>query len=142
MVYKPVCKNKKPLMSKDIKGVVIRGTTFFMSVIHIEIRLRVSCARARLRSNHLPYRELRILSGAVIHVVDYEHLMSVNGDEAESFTLGLCNYALSRFNHSVQKLPSITGSSKHLSANGRSSLGSLVMYSSFSLPLSIYYCIK
>ena len=59
--------------------------------------------------------------------------LSVNGDEAESL-----NYLISQtFCDSVQKLPSITFSSKHLSAHGRFSLGSLVMYSSFSLPLSI-----
>ena len=54
--------------------------------------------------------------------------MSVNGDEAESSTV--------MFNDSVQKLPSIIQSLKHLSAGERSSLVSLVMYSSFSLPLS------
>ena len=41
------------------------------------------------------------------------------------------------FGDSVQKLPSISRSSKRLSAGGRFSLGSLVMYSSFSLPLSL-----
>ena len=46
------------------------------------------------------------------------------------------------FTNSVQKLPSISRSSSRLSAGGRLSLGSLVMYSSFSLPLSIYHCIK
>ena len=56
----------------------------------------------------------------------FEHLMSVNGDDAESSTF--------IFNDSVQKLPSIIRTLKHLSAGGCFSLVSLVMYSSFSLP--------
>ena len=62
-----------------------------------------------------------------------EHLMSYNGDESELLT----DCYIKSFSNSVQKLPSISRSSKHLSANGHFSLGSLVMYSSFSLPLSI-----
>ena len=49
------------------------------------------------------------------------------------------NTSMRNFTDSVQKLPSISQSSKCLSANGHFSLGSLVMYSSFSLPLSILF---
>ena len=69
----------------------------------------------------------------------FEHLMSVNGDEAELLTYLVC---CQMFCCSVQKLPSITRDYKTPFSQGRFSLGSLVMYSSFSLPLSIYHCIK
>jgi len=78
--------------------------------------------------------------GANSHSEFLEHLMSVNGDEAEWLIYldeTLSRVHLQMFSHSVQKLPSISRSSKCLSANGHFSLGSLVMYSSFSLPLSI-----
>ena len=61
--------------------------------------------------------------------------MSINGDESESLTAAFLER--NWFSNSVQKLPSISRSSKHLSAGGRFSLGSLVMYSSFSLPFTI-----